>query len=166
MPPRGPPLTCDVTLTTPPAGNRDPRMCQEPRPRPGGACIGSACNREGCLPIFAAPPRPPSGAEGEKVFRDKAQAPQIKVVKLPLSDSRPWLERARFLLMCCPDHRTGRVGAEGREGASKKSAQLEQELPTRADDQSWLGEAGGVSQGKGIGAVIIGLGSLALAIQF
>lgn len=65
-------------------------MCQESRRlRQAGLYIGSACNREGRLLFFAAPSPPTVQGRGRRYFRDKAQAPQIKVVKLPLSDGVP-----------------------------------------------------------------------------
>lgn len=54
------------------------------------------CNREGHLLFFAAPSQPTVWGRGRRYFRDKAQAPQIKVVKLPLK-------------VCVPSQREGAV---------------------------------------------------------
>lgn len=80
-------LTCDATVPFP-VLNRDPRMCQEcRRPQPVGLC-GSMCNMG--VPFYFCCPLPTCRqGRGRRYFRDKAQAPPIKVVKLPLSHSVP-----------------------------------------------------------------------------
>lgn len=102
--------------------------------------------------FFAAPSPPTVRGRGRRYFRDKAQAPQIKVVKLPHSDCVPGGGGggSASVFICARPWGWGARGLRG-EGF-QGSGQLEPWPRTRADKVPLVPEEPGAGQERSAGS--------------